>query len=555
MHFPVPRKGVIKPNLLAEKPEEGGPTMKNRRFMTPEEAGAKLVRMHDYRAMKYVDQLAEQMHTDMQGQLAANQEEINQLEEKKRAIENDLQIEKRKSGHISEERARNEHRRARWRYYLSIPLGALSGILIYDSLAPSFYGHEYFALAVAIGAAILLIVGAELLLDCLGRSLTHRQMNIFIILTTLLMFTSALGGAIFFHKSRALQRELQQQSEESLIGKTSEDFLDADKIKQQIDKYNMHGMVLLFLGLEWLAGVFLWRSVKSKRRYEPMVSLMGKLDTTSAAIGEHKKENARFGDMTKEKISKGLTMGIQNGQKKGNLTLMIASIAIILGMILFFLLFAQNAFGESPNPRYFLVALDRTGSTEHDRLENERAVLSIIDSLKPSDAIQIMLVTEATFSNPEYVISGQMPSRAGYFNEELRRSKLHLMNEFRGMAEKLSNERPATSLLDGIWMFARMCRENRDREKVMVLLSDMRQFGKGIDENMITKDPDLTFSLVKSKGLIPDMKGVTVYVMGVSTAGMTVEKWRNLEMFWRKFFANGGAKLMSYDMGRHWPQD
>jgi hypothetical protein len=234
---------------------------------------------------------------------------------------------------------------------------------------------------------------------------------------------------------------------------------------------------------------------------------------------------------------------------------MILAICTIIGMMLFFFLLAENAFGQSADCRYFLTALDRTGSTAYDRLQNERAVLKVVDSLQPCDKIDILLVTEATFSNPEHMITGEMPSKAGYFKEELRRRKIHLMNEFRSKAEKLSNERPATALIDGIWMFARMCQEHRNHEKNLILLSDMRQFTKALDEDVITQNVNAAFSKVKSEQLIPDMKGINVYVMGVSTAGMTVQKWRKLEMFWKKFFAAAGANLKSYDMGRHWPRE
>ena len=85
----------------------------------------------------------------------------------------------------------------------------------------------------------------------------------------------------------------------------------------------------------------------------------------------------------------------------------------------------------------------------------------------------------------------------------------------------------------------------------LVLFSDMRQFTCEINEDMIAQRGDKIFAKIKADGLIPDMKGIDIYVMGASTAGIRLEKWRKLERFWRKFFAEAGGNLKCYSIGRH----
>ncbi len=224
-------------------------------------------------------------------------------------------------------------------------------------------------------------------------------------------------------------------------------------------------------------------------------------------------------------------------------------------MFLFFFLLAEDAFGKSAKCNYYQVAFDVTGSTARERLEQERAVLKITDGLQPCDIIEILLITEATFSNPEYVIYAEMPSRAGYFQEELKRAKIHVMNEFRSKAEKLSEERPGTNLIDGMWMFAKLAQEHIDKEKHIILLSDMIQHTKYLDEEMMSQDPNKAFLKVKADALVPNLKTVSVYVLGASTVNLTVRQWRSLEIFWRKFFTAAEARLVCYDMARLWPRE
>jgi hypothetical protein len=153
------------------------------------------------------------------------------------------------------------------------------------------------------------------------------------------------------------------------------------------------------------------------------------------------------------------------------------------------------------------------------------------------------------------MVYGEMPEKEGYFRELAKRKKIELIRDFRAKLKKLKNERPATELLSGIFLFARICQEYHDKRKVMVLVSDMRQFTREIDENMITQDVDRAFTRVKSQGLIPDMEGIDVYCMGVSTARMNVKKWQALRDFWQKFFSAAGANLRRYDIGRNWSVD
>ena len=527
--------------------------MNTAKEIMPEKVGAKLYRLYESQGRSFIGEEAQHLHCELQAEQSTNAEGLRLLNDRIDVVNTNLEQEK-ENNKVSEARVKSDYRRALFNLFIAVPMLIISSILIYLSLAPSFYGREMLAALIAFGGGLVIFVGAEMLLEYLKKYLTARQLNVFIILTTLLMFCFALGGAVQFAKARALSWELEQYAHSDSVldaenHKLPENY-DIEAAKQKIEQLNNRGMILLFLGLEWLAGLFFFRSTQSIRKHSPMISLMKRRDDLQNRTSQLATRNAHLNALTQESIGWQIMAGFKQAEGKGSPFLLTMVLAILLGSIIFFFLLSEDAFGKPPECTYYLVAYDVTGSTDHDRLENQRAIMQLIDALKPCDEIQIMLITQDTFSSPEYLLSHKMPNRTGYFNEEIKRKKIQIMREFKKRAEQVGNNRCATSLIDGIYMFAQMCREQRLSKKILVMFSDMRQFTREISEDMIVQRGDKILGQLKADDMIPDMRGIDIHVMGASTAGLSLQRWRKLERFWRKFFAASGGKLKSYSIGR-----
>jgi hypothetical protein len=152
------------------------------------------------------------------------------------------------------------------------------------------------------------------------------------------------------------------------------------------------------------------------------------------------------------------------------------------------------------------------------------------------------------------MIHHQMPPKAGYFKEEIQRHRLRLIGEFRSMAETVGKKRPATSLIEGLYMFGHLLQERQGMARKLILLSDMLQFTKDVTPEKIALEGDTVLKSLKAEGLIPDMTGIEVYVMGASTAGVDPKTWRGVKGFWVRYFEKTGACLKTYSIQRHWPQ-
>ena len=53
--------------------------------------------------------------------------------------------------------------------------------------------------------------------------------------------------------------------------------------------------------------------------------------------------------------------------------------------------------------------------------------------------------------------------------------------------------------------------------------------------------------------LLPDLRGVEVYVMGVDGAGKDIAYWQALRDFWSTYFKKTGASLKTYTVLRQLP--
>lgn len=237
-------------------------------------------------------------------------------------------------------------------------------------------------------------------------------------------------------------------------------------------------------------------------------------------------------------------------KRKTDMGLFLFLLTLFVGMLCLFFFLSEDILAAEPKGRFILIVNDYTGSVEEEANENHLGVVRVLDSLKVGDEGQIMLITERTFSKPENVIRFKMPTSAGYFPEEIKRKKAEIMKEFRQRIQNIQRGRAATSIIDGMFMFAKILSEQEAKRRILVIFSDMRQCLPDFNEDTIISKGDMILSQLKGDGLIPPMKGIEVYCMGVSTRDLTLLAYRRLGQFWLNYFSIAGTSLKCYDIGR-----
>lgn len=181
--------------------------------------------------------------------------------------------------------------------------------------------------------------------------------------------------------------------------------------------------------------------------------------------------------------------------------------------------------------------------------ENILFVPEVIEKLNPGTLFRVIGITGESFGKAYILIKGEkLPMEEGSFGENLASAKLSLIEKWEKLEIKPSSNE--TDIFGALYL-AGIIFSGDPGEKKLVILSDMRnttyvnlESPSSIDEKMLVN--------VEKAGLIPDLKGVKVWVMGVSSCGKDVKYWLSLKKFWEEFFTKSGASLLSFSMERRW---
>lgn len=215
------------------------------------------------------------------------------------------------------------------------------------------------------------------------------------------------------------------------------------------------------------------------------------------------------------------------------------------------LIAAMVAFAEPVKPGNTVVILDLSDSVNADEFaENLRAVEGMIRRLPAGGAeLRVLAVDEASFGRgPLFAV--RSPQDAGRFGEYLDdwRSKA-----LRAWGKRAAGLKPIARGSDVIGALARAAlefEEAPDAKKRLVILSDMRQVGRGLNFEKTVAEPGPLVERVKREQMTPALAGVEVLVLGAETRGIDDGHWRRLRSFWTEYFKAAGAELKAFSPSR-----
>jgi len=513
-------------------------SIKERGFYPPQETGDQAI-----------EEDAKYRHHRGQSQL--KHDRVHAAEVKQRIDEKEERIrEEERDKNISREAAKSERKWALLELLSSLLIAFVTMGVVYNTLAPSFYGMEWMALVISIGAGILGAWATHLFLKYLKKILTERHFNIFVAVVTFFMLILVIWGAMWLSKSRTLQTEMRRQADsETPQGQTASGHGGKDP-RGKIDFYNNMGTVLFFTGAEWISGLLLYRALRKLKRCDTIARLSREKERDARLLGTIQRRMAGNVDKTLDDYRTEALMARRNSGIGASLKIMIILLAIFIAAMLFLLFFSEKVHGAEPECGFTLIAQDITGSHEPQSAESDRAVMRIIESRRPCDEGMVMYIHENTFSGPEFVARFRMPpkEKIGYWGEELRRAKSRGIGEYLEKAAKIPRKRCYTELPGGLFLFGKILKEQPHKIKNLVLLSDMRPSTPELNEKMIAERGDKILVHMKANGVIADLRCMNVYVMGFSPVGVRVPVYRALEAFWRGYFEASGCNLRCMDV-------
>ena len=191
------------------------------------------------------------------------------------------------------------------------------------------------------------------------------------------------------------------------------------------------------------------------------------------------------------------------------------------------------------------------GKTELDR--NLAAVSKMLAKVPAGAKVTVLAITDLTFSRPYVLLSAEIDPDAGYFGERIAAVRRTLVQTWQTRSRSFISQFQRTDLLGSLVVASQLFQARAGWRNVLIIFSDMRDT-HGINLNTAKVVPvDSSLKRAETGHLIADLKGVSVYVLGVDGAEKEVGYWQTLREFWVQYFKKSGAELRAYSMMRDVP--
>jgi hypothetical protein len=234
---------------------------------------------------------------------------------------------------------------------------------------------------------------------------------------------------------------------------------------------------------------------------------------------------------------------------------------IIIGALLLCnqLIWSVEAFGKSENstqkPRVIIILVDMSDSAnEARRTVCKEAFEKIYQNLRQGDRVVVGTITSHSYIEFKPTVDEEIPKKTIWdnrlqFEKKLANTKEKIRRETNKL---LSRERGTmlTEILDSLNIADTIFQDEKERQKILVILSDMIEDSKkyNFDKDKITDEYiNNAISDRQKNNLMPNFTGVKIYVAGASADDSN--KFRAIETFWTRYLTKSGADFSPHRYG------
>jgi hypothetical protein len=233
----------------------------------------------------------------------------------------------------------------------------------------------------------------------------------------------------------------------------------------------------------------------------------------------------------------------------------------MIGMLLLCipLIWSAEVFGKSENPsqnpRAIIIFVDMSDSANQARgTVCKEAFEKIYQNLRQGDRVVVGTITSRSYIDFKPTVDEEIPKKTIWDNrlqferklantkEKIRREVNQLLSRERGTA--------LTEILDSLIIADTLFHDEKERKKILVILSDMIEDSKGynFDKDKITDEYiDNVIRNRQNNNLLPELTGVKIYVAGASAADSN--KFRAVQTFWARYLTKSGADFSPHRYG------
>jgi ribosomal protein L35AE/L33A len=234
---------------------------------------------------------------------------------------------------------------------------------------------------------------------------------------------------------------------------------------------------------------------------------------------------------------------------------------IIVGTLLFCnpLNWSAEAGGKPENspqhPRLIMILVDMSGSAdEARRTVCKDAFEKIYRNLRHGDRVVVGTIASHSYIDFKPTVDEEIPKKTIWDNRlQFERNLTNTKEKIRREVNKLLSHRGGslmTEILDSLNIADTIFHDEKERQKILVILSDMIQDSKEykFDKDKMTDEYISKVITYRQKNnLMPNLTGVKVYVAGASATDS--ERFREVQTFWVRYFTESGADFSLYRYG------
>jgi len=223
------------------------------------------------------------------------------------------------------------------------------------------------------------------------------------------------------------------------------------------------------------------------------------------------------------------------------------------------LIWSPVAFGESENSlqesRVIIILVDMSDSANQvRRTVCKEAFEKIYQNLREGDRLVVGTITSRSYIEFKPTVDVEIPKKTIWDNRlQFERNLANTKKKIRGETTKLlSRERgtPLTEILDSLNIADVIFHNEKERQKILVILSDMIEDSKkyNFDKDKITDEYiNNVITYRQENNLMPNLTGVKVYVAGASAVDS--DKFRAVQTFWARYLTKSRADFSPHRYG------
>ncbi len=234
---------------------------------------------------------------------------------------------------------------------------------------------------------------------------------------------------------------------------------------------------------------------------------------------------------------------------------------IIIGTLLICnqLIWSAEAIANSekppPHPRLIIIFVDMSDSANQARRTVcKEAFEKVYRNLQQGDRVVVGTITSHSYIEFKPTVDEQIPKKTIWDNRlQFERKLTNTKEKIRRETNKLlSRERGTalTEILDSLNIADIIFHDEKERQKILVILSDMIEDSKeyNFDKDKITDEYISNVINHRQKNnLMPNLTGVKVYVAGASADDSN--KFRAVQAFWVRYLTESGADFSPHRYG------